>query len=182
MTGRGISAPRPVIYLVLLAGCARIVGGNAPSVPDTTGPELSPPRSAPTDGSGSGELFRIVHERINAYRTSRGLHPLVLDPELTWLAEEHSRRMAVGQVPFGHDGFEQRAQTIRRIHSRARVGENVAWNRGHADPAETAAGYWLRSSPHLENLAGDFQLTGIGVAANVRGEYYFTQIFLDRSP
>ncbi len=106
----------------------------------------------------------------------------MLDPELTRLAEEHSRRMAARHVPFGHDGFEQRAQTIRRGHSYARVGENVAWNRGHADPAATAVEYWLRSPKHLQNVAGDFQLTGIGVAQNDRGEYYFTQIFLEASP
>ena len=31
---------------------------------------------------------------------------------------------------------------------------------------------------HYENIIGDFNLTGIGVAVNEKNEYYFTQIFL----
>lgn len=35
------------------------------------------------------------------------------------------------------------------------------------------------SAGHLANITGDFDVTGIGVAANEKNEYYFTQIFLN---
>jgi uncharacterized protein YkwD len=89
--------------------------------------------------------------------------------------------MATGRIPFGHAGFEQRAQTIRRSLSYNRLGENVGYNWGEADPARGAVERWLRSPQHLKNIEGDFELTGIGIATSDRAEYYFTQIFVQPS-
>lgn len=105
----------------------------------------------------------------------------MLDPGLNRLAESHSQRMAAGQVPLGHAGFDQRAQTIKRSLSYRRLAENVGYNRGYTEPAAVAVRNWLRSSQHVENIKGDFELTGIGVVTNERVEYYFTQIFLKPS-
>ena len=57
------------------------------------------------------------------------------------------------------------------------VGENVATNQGFPDPAETAVQGWLDSPPHRENIEGDFNLAGVGIAENADGLFYFTQIF-----
>ena len=66
------------------------------------------------------------------------------------------------------------------LHWSHRVGENVAFNRGHRDPAAEAARGWLASRKHRENIEGPYQLTGVGVATNAAGEVYFTQIFIGR--
>jgi uncharacterized protein YkwD len=164
--------------LALLTGCAGAnpASGSGVGVPNQQGPSVHPP--AASDGSRPGGLEQEVHEQINAYRLSQGLGPLALDARLGELAREHSREMAQGRIPFGHSGFEQRAQIIRRSYAHSELGENVGYNWGRADPAAEAVARWLRSAQHRTNIAGDFRLTGIGVAENEKGEYYFTQIFL----
>ncbi len=105
----------------------------------------------------------------------------MLDPDLSRVAQEHSREMATGGVPFGHASFDERARIIARSVRYERLAENVGWNRGEADPAAAAVANWLRSPLHLANISGDFELTGIGVARSHNAEYYFTQIFLKPS-
>jgi uncharacterized protein YkwD len=165
--------------LLVLAACAPMIPEAAPGR-DAAGarpePPIAPGSPSPDELPG---LAASVHDRVNAYRRSHGLAPLTLDGTLSGLAEKHSRAMATGEVPLGHKGFEQRAQTIRRSFSYRRVAENVGYERGYADPAAQAVEDWLRSPAHLANVTGDFALTGIGVAANETGRYYLTQIFLE---
>ena len=84
--------------------------------------------------------------------------------------------MASGKVAFGHDGFSARVKATGIAYSGA--AENVAYNQGSKDPATTAVQGWLKSSGHLTNIKGNYNLTGIGVASNSKGQIYFTQIFL----
>lgn len=119
---------------------------------------------------------QAVHNRINQYRAAQGLSPLSVDERITREARIHSQNMASGKVPFGHNGFSQRVQAIA-IPYRASA-ENVAYNRGYSDPDARAVDGWLKSSGHLKNIKGNYNLTGIGVAKNAQGAYYFTQIFI----
>jgi uncharacterized protein YkwD len=84
--------------------------------------------------------------------------------------------MASGRVPLGHSGFQQRVQMIG-IPFRG-AAENVAYNMGYSDPAKQAVDGWIKSTGHRTNIEGNFNLTGVGVVRNARGEYYFTQIFI----
>src|SRR5258708_37376358 len=85
-------------------------------------------------------------------------------------------------VPFGHDGADARFANIENsIPNVTSFGENVAYNIGYSDPAATAVSDWLASPGHYANIMGNFNLTGIGVASNDQGEYYFTQIFIKTS-
>jgi uncharacterized protein YkwD len=61
-----------------------------------------------------------------------------------------------------------------------RSAENVAFNQGHRDPAADAVRGWLASRGHRENIEGPYELTGVGVVSNAKGEFYFTQIFVGR--
>jgi uncharacterized protein YkwD len=91
--------------------------------------------------------------------------------------------MAHGVVPFGHDGFIDRFNLIRMaIPSLSLMGENVALNRGFSNPGQKAVDSWLASPGHLDNIVGDYNLSGVGVAVNSKGEYYFTQIFVKANP
>ena len=88
---------------------------------------------------------------------------------------EHSRAMAEGTVPFGHQGFNDR---VRRFpfHNRS-AAENVAWNHGHADVARTAVDGWIKSPGHEKNLRGNFLYCAIGVYEKSNGAWYLTQLF-----
>jgi uncharacterized protein YkwD len=126
----------------------------------------------------ANELEKLVHQQINQYRQSLNLSPLQLDPLISKQAKIHSENMAQGIVPFSHDGFEQRVKALDDSIKYRRVAENVAYNQGYSDPVGQAVQGWLNSSDHRHNIEGNYDLTGIGVAKNARGEYYFTQLFI----
>lgn len=117
-----------------------------------------------------------VFEKINKFRTSQALPALTRNSAIDNQARTHSQNMAKGTIPFGHYGFSQRIQAISIPYLAA--AENVAMNRGYTDPATQAVQGWLGSSGHLNNIRGKYNLTGVGVATNSKGEVYLTQIFI----
>jgi uncharacterized protein YkwD len=119
-----------------------------------------------------------VHQLINAYRVSIGLPTLTLNETISRQARAHSQNMAGGVTPFSHDGFDGRVSAIAESIELQSAAENVAYNQGYDNPAQTAVDGWLESPGHKANIEGDYSLTGIGVALNTAGEYYFTQIFV----
>ena len=172
-SSRPMRSGRPIVVLGLLgaltlqdcaAGVAR--GGQAAGTPDVPGPNAA--------------LERVVHELVNRHRRARGLAALTLDRRISQQARLHSRTMAEGRTPFGHDGFTDRIEALRRVMTWRRIAENVASNRGHRDPASEAVRGWLESRAHRENIDGPYDLTGVGVARNAAGEVFFTQMFVGR--
>lgn len=125
-------------------------------------------------------LEQAVLTQINEYRASRKLPPLSLETSISIQARAHSQAMASGRTPFSHNGFQQRVQAIARTIPYSSAAENVAYNQGYSDPARQAVQGWLKSTGHRQNIEGAFDLTGIGIAQNAKGEYYFTQIFIRR--
>ncbi|OLP15426.1 hypothetical protein BST81_26490 [Leptolyngbya sp. 'hensonii'] len=123
-------------------------------------------------------LEQQVYEQINQYRRSRGLPTLVLDLRVSTMARLHSQNMANRRTSFGHNGMRQRALTINRVIPSRRVSENVAYIFSHNQPAQRAVAGWLRSASHRSAIEDQFSLTGIGVAQDSRGAFYFTQIFV----
>lgn len=161
-----------LVLSVSLTGCDRppildqLLPGNKTSV--TKIAKASPPTF----------LEQSIHQQINQYRSSHNLPPLTLDPRISKVARAHSQAMASGKVPFGHAGFEQRIQAINRIITYRSAAENVAFNKGYTNPAQQAVEGWIKSNGHRINIEGQYNLTGIGVVKNAKGEYYFTQIFI----
>jgi uncharacterized protein YkwD len=166
--------------LAAVSGCIEVppAGEPAPGLPRR--PAERPPAPAPPPGGDAGarELADAVHAAINDHRESRGLDPLDQEDHLSDVAEEHSRRMADGEVPFGHSGFERRAAAIRAEGPYRSIAENVGYNRGVADPAADAVARWLGSPQHRANVLGDFEETGIGVAGSPARGWWFTQMFV----
>jgi uncharacterized protein YkwD len=111
---------------------------------------------------------------VNEDRKTQGLSPLQMNDLESSLAAKHSLDMSLGKVKFGHDGFNKRAKTIQKALGSAEIGENVA--EGSMTAHEVVDG-WLHSSGHKKNIEGNFTLTGIGYAADKKGNIYFTQIF-----
>ena len=112
---------------------------------------------------------------VNLDRKAKGLGPLQLNEAASSIAERHSRNMASGKTPFGHDGLTSRAKLLKKkLGSITSVGENVA--SGRMTAKEVVDG-WLNSPGHRKNIEGDFTITGIGLAKDRAGTIYFTQIF-----
>lgn len=123
-------------------------------------------------------LVEEIHRQINQYRSSLNLTPLNLNLQVSQIAATHSRDMAQQTVKFSHQGFETRIQRIKNDISYRSAAENIAYNQGYSDPASQAVAGWIKSKGHRQNIEGNYNLTGIGVAKNHQGEYYFTQIFI----
>jgi uncharacterized protein YkwD len=85
--------------------------------------------------------------------------------------------MAKKRVPFGHDAFGKRVKRISRFLPYRMAAENVAYTKGYPDSAQQAVQSWLKNAKHRKNMRGDYRLTGIGVAKDTEGAYYFTQVF-----
>lgn len=136
-------------------------------------------RTVPT--ISENDLRRIemdTHKQVNAYRRSRGLPDLILDERIGKVAREHSEDMASGAAEFSHDGFDRRGDLVAISIPYRSFAENLAWNVGHENPVKVSVDGWIASPGHHKNMIGEFNRTGMGVARNDRGEYYFTQLFL----
>ncbi|MEX1139447.1 MAG: CAP domain-containing protein [Bacteroidota bacterium] len=119
-----------------------------------------------------------VHDLVNQYRAGLSLKPLIMDSTLTWVARTHSRNMAEGILPIGHDGFPGRSSAIRAQMYFRSIAENIATNLGYPNPARTAFKNWLMSEGHKVNIEGRYNLTGVGIAKDLEGTFYFTQLFV----
>jgi uncharacterized protein YkwD len=125
----------------------------------------------------AGNLEPSVFDKINSYRSSRGLTNLVLDPVISKIARDHSQQMSDNIIPFGHVNFNKRVTIITsKMHVKG-IGENVAWNTATDNSDEIAVVGWLNSKPHLKNIVGNYKTTGIGIVQTQHATY-FTQIFV----
>lgn len=147
--------------------------------------DIQLPQSAPTPVSQVpntpnpyAALEQSVHQQINEYRRTLNLPPLTLDARMSAEARLHSQAMASGRVPFSHDGFQQRGDRLNRVIPYRSVAENVAYNQGYSNPGQQAVQGWIKSPGHRENIEGQYNLTGVGITKNAKGEYYFTQLFI----
>ncbi|MEG5162648.1 CAP domain-containing protein [Microcoleus sp. AT3-A2] len=134
------------------------------------------PMNTNVASSAITDLEKAVNQQINQYRASKKLPPLSIDPRISQVARIHSEDMAKGKVSFSHDGFDGRAKAITIPYKS--VAENLAYNFGYNDPVRNAVEGWIKSDGHRKNMEGQFNVTGIGVAKNAKGEYYFTQLFV----
>ena len=129
---------------------------------------------------------------INTERTSRGLEPLALDPELTEAACAHSREMSAlnyfahrsptpGEATPADRYLEELRVSGEAQPGRALVGENIffasvtnaVYNAGYAHQS-------LMASPsHRKNiLEPRFTKVGVGVYRDPQGSFWVTEMFL----
>ncbi|MEG4502917.1 CAP domain-containing protein [Microcoleus sp. F6_B4] len=144
------------------------------SIPTRSLPQT--PMNTKVASSAITDLEKAVNQQINQYRASKKLPPLSIDPQISQVARIHSENMANGKVSFSHDGFEGRAKAVTIPYKS--VAENLAYNFGYSDPVRNAVEGWIKSDGHRKNMEGQFNVTGIGIAKNAKGEYYFTQLFV----
>ena len=160
--------------LCLTATIARSdMNNNSPSTPAQV--PSKPVATAPPVMLNSIEL--AIYNRVNQYRQTLDLPPLEIDPIISVQAKIHSQEMAkTGNL--SHDGFQGRVESFARVIPYRNAGENIATCIGFARPDEVVVQGWIESEGHHRNMIGRYDLTGIGVVQNNKGEYYFTQIFV----
>lgn len=130
------------------------------------------------------KLEKKVFDLINERRTEYGLPGLKWSDEVAEIARLHSENMANLSF-FSHkdlDGLmvNDRADALG-IKKWRTIGENIAFNHGYKNPAESAVQRWMESPSHRENLLNNRWIeSGIGIAVTADGTYYFTEVFLLR--
>ncbi|PSB31182.1 CAP domain-containing protein [Chlorogloea sp. CCALA 695] len=139
----------------------------------------------PKDASSTqsiNSLEQSVYEQINEHRESKGLSPLVLDGWLSQQAREHSEAMAKGDISFDREILDQLNQKIIKTGPYQSAGTAIGMTLGYANPAQANVNNWLQDvyGDNSTTIDSEYELTGVGVAMNLKGEYYFTQIFLLR--
>ena len=130
-----------------------------------------------TVSQNMNELEKSVFAGINKYRKSRNLPMLQWDGNIAQESRIHAQQMATRKTTFSHDGFKKRVEIISQKIPYKAAAENIAFNMG-SNPGEKAVVGWINSPGHHKNIVGDFNLTGIGIAKNNEGKYYFNQIFI----
>ena len=134
--------------------------------------------------SNISEMERQTFGLINQKRAELGLSALVWNEDAARIARLHSENMVKFNF-FSHVGadgltVDDRADSVG-LGRWSAIGENIAYNRGYAKPVETAVENWLQSQGHRKNLLNnEWRETGIGIAVNTNGAFYFTQVFLQR--
>jgi uncharacterized protein YkwD len=118
----------------------------------------------------------IILDKINEYRIQHGLTALTMNPAISEQAKEHSQEMANNTMPFSHDGFDKRANQLQKQFKNFRaMAENIAYT---DEDVKTVVELWLKSRGHRENIEGNYNLTGLGMAYNKNGRVFITQIFV----
>lgn len=137
-----------------------------------------PHKSASERNIHSAEAKAV--QMINDERAKKGYRPLRIWKALTLSARKHSQNMAHKRVAFGHNGFEERGNEIKKIAPWKAFGENVAYSYNVKDHLQTAVTGWMNSPGHRENILGNFEETGMGIAFSKDGSFYITQLFATR--
>jgi uncharacterized protein YkwD len=175
---RNKAFPLFITISIILIFAANIFSQNSSAVLTRSGLTKT---SAKTT-TNTYELERIIFDLINEKRAENGLPELKWSEEVAKVARLHSQNMANSKF-FSHQGLDglrvdDRAYSlgVKRWQS---IGENIASNRGFGSPTEVAVDAWMRSPGHRGNILNNlWQETGIGVAVDNDGKYYFTQVFL----
>lgn len=129
-------------------------------------------------------IERRAFERTNDERAKAGLAPLTWDADLCRMARIHSENMARLNF-FAHETPEgmrlkERARSLGVLGFRV-IAENIAYNKGYADPGAFAVDRWMISAGHRANiLYVGFQNSAIGSFVAKDGSVYLTQVFITR--
>ncbi len=115
---------------------------------------------------------------LSLLRRERGLPDLIVSEVMNEVAQEHSQKMASGDVPFTHDGSTERCQTISSELLSGKVCTEIIAK--GLNSAEKVLQHWAASRSHLGHLLNPLSNhTGVGVASDSSGSLYWTQIFVE---
>lgn len=161
--------------VLVCAGCV---------MPGTIPPAQGSGSSAPAVESALLAVARDVLEEVNRARRANGLDPMREDAALMRAAADHSAELAERRK-LDHTSTNPARRTMTmRIDaaggSWSRAAENLAHMSGSvsAVPAQTVQ-LWMNSPGHRRNmLEPSYTHTGVGVASDVHGTWYVTQLYV----
>jgi len=115
--------------------------------------------------------------QVNNYRNSIGLAKLSRLNLVSKEAEIHSAYM-LNKEALSHDNFDIRTQNLMNNANALSIAENVAYG---YQTAEELLNAWLNSAEHRRKIV-EKRYTDFGISAkyNLSGNYYVTQIFIER--
>ena len=125
---------------------------------------VAAPAGAGTDASA--QLLTLT----NSARSQHGLAPIVLDGQLSAVAQTWSQRMASAHVISHNPNLGQQV-----TQDWATLGENV----GMGATVESIQQAFLNSPAHLANVLGAYTRVGIGVVSASDGTLYVALDFMD---
>ena len=112
---------------------------------------------------------------VNQDRVSKGLNPLTIINEISYVASTHDDYM-ISKGTASHDNFEQRSASLKSGLGAITVSENVA--AGFNTPTSVLSG-WNASPTHKANLEGTSHTHfGLAVKADAAGVKYYTLMFI----
>jgi len=165
---------------LLLAGCpgtAEITDGNSVAGVTVEGIQAGGDQCHEPDNAEA--LVNRLLELVNDARTSRGLHPLTLNPVLSQIADDYCCEMIEGEFfdhvnPYTGAGPGQRA--INAGYVFLAMGENLGG--GQSSPEQVMTEWMDSTTGHKENILA-YQWQEIGIAVRAGGEYgvYWVQEF-----
>lgn len=123
-------------------------------------------------------LGRKIVDLCNSARYENGkLLRLQWHDGIAAVARTHAEKMASGEAPFSHDGFDARCRQLPIAYQSA--GENLAYSKGVADGAATTVKGWMNSPGHRKNLlTPGFTHCGVGCAYARDGLLWVTQLLV----
>jgi len=119
---------------------------------------------------------REMLEECNRLRRREGLGVLAWSSRLAAIAERAAQRMGRRELPFSHDGADERFAEYP-LGPGDTYGENLARSEGIWPLARTVVQGWAGSPGHYRNLIGPFSACGIGVATSEVGVTLIVQLF-----
>lgn len=121
-------------------------------------------------------ITQEIHKLVNDYRVSKGKSQLNFSKDAATIALKHTKYM-ISVKNINHDKFNDRFKELQNLDNATGAAENVA---SHQKTAEQVVQAWINSEGHRKNIEGSYTYTGIGVAKNSSGNYYFTQLFYSK--
>ena len=135
-------------------------------------PAAAQPSATPTSGRVAATALEDgIVAKLNLIRRAHRLTPLRVNPGLTAAARLHSRDM-VANGYFEHENLDGKPfwKRVGRFYGAYRgadvdLGENILWASGGLD-ADGAAGEWMKSPGHRENILDPhWREIGMGAAS-----------------
>lgn len=109
-----------------------------------------------------------IFEDTNSARVTNGLKPLVLNEQMTKVAQDWSATQAREGRMYHNPNYSSQIPG-----GWTRAAENVAY--GYS--VDSVTNGWMNSPGHRANILGDYNSIGIGVAKDANGRNYYTQNF-----
>jgi uncharacterized protein YkwD len=174
LAGGPVTTPQPATAPPAAALASPAPTGPAPTSVAPVGAPEAPPASPNTSAVSTTALVADADlavgenrslDLLNQLRATSGKPALVRDPTMDAAARQWSTEMAASGA------FE---------HSATPYGENIAFtNNARLSPLEAVEVFqrlWAEDPTHLQNMNGDYTVTGIGVYRSERG-WYGTHLF-----